>query len=564
MIKLLLQTIYGERAGEALTQITEVIEREKKAAKTSSRPPTDTCDPLLSANDGPILICYGDSLKSKGELPLRVLGRFLDDRAAFIGGVHILPCFPSTSDDGFAVADYGNIDPALGGWGDVEDIAAGRSVMLDAVVNHCSASHPWFRAFLAGDPRYAGYFIIRDEQFDTGMVVRPRTSPLFSAYATVGGEVQLWTTFSADQIDLNFAEPRVALEVLDILCAYAAHGARYIRLDAVGFIWKESGTSCLNLPRAHALVKLYRWILDRLYPGTALITETNVPEAENRSYFGHGDEAALIYQFPLPPLLLQAFVSGRSDHFMAWLASLAAYKPPAGCTYFNFLASHDGVGLRPTEGWLDDGERAALAAACLARGGYVSYRSGQSGESIPYELNINFMDALSPPDADDRERARRMLAAHAVLFALPGVPAVYIHSLLGSRNWRRGVDLSGIKRRVNREKLDLDQLDIELYNPSSLRSLVFSGMAKLAAARRALPVLNPLAADLTPLPAAPGLIAFKRTAAAAPLAVIVNVGTEAAPFKLEADGVDALSGRFFKRGNIDVEAFEALWIAERR
>jgi len=120
---------------------------------------------------------------------------------------------------------------------------------------------------------------------------------------------------------------------------------RIARLDAVAFLWKELGTNCLHLPETHELVKLFRDVCEIVAPRAIILTETNVPHAENVSYFGQGDEAHMVYQFSLPPLLLHAFITGNGQYLTHWASGLE--PPPAGCTFFNFTASHDGVGVRP-------------------------------------------------------------------------------------------------------------------------------------------------------------------------------------------------------------------------
>ena len=202
-------------------------------------------------------------------------------------------------------------------------------------------------------------------------MTRPRALPLLTAFHTKEGEKHVWTTFSEDQIDLNFECPDVLAEVLDILVMYAKAGAKFIRLDAIGFMWKQLGTTCMHLPETHELIKLMKDVLQEYAPGTKLITETNVPHADNISYFGNGeDEADLVYQFPLPPLTMYSLLKGDASILSSWMAGLKL--PGSRVTYFNFLSSHDGIGVRPTEGILSDEDRQFLVEAALKNGGRVS------------------------------------------------------------------------------------------------------------------------------------------------------------------------------------------------
>jgi glycosidase len=322
--------------------------------------------------------------------------------------------------------------------------------------------------------------------------VRPRTSPLFHGFTRPDGTtVEAWTTFGDDQVDVNLANPAVLLDLTDVLLGYVAAGASSIRLDAIGFLWKESGTTCLHLPQTHAVIKMWRALLDDLAPAVQLVTETNVPHADNVSYYGSGDdEAHQVYQFALPPLVLHSFVSGSTRELTAWAGGIGPISQSA--TWFNFLASHDGIGMRATEGLLDDGQRQAMVDRVLAHGGGVSMAAGPDGSQTLYELNLSYLDALCTPSeaADPAVVAAKSLAAHAILLSLLGVPAIYYHSLFGSGPDHAGMDDSGIKRRINREVLDADSL-IEQLATDERRHLVFSGLLRMMRVRRGQPALTP-------------------------------------------------------------------------
>ncbi len=391
-----------------------------------------------------------------------------------ISTVHILPFFPYSSDDGFSVIDYLAVNPDLGTWDDIARLRGDFKLMFDAVINHISAHSAWFQGFVSGDPTYRDFFITVDPTTDLSSVVRPRTLPLLTPVQTAEGVRHVWTTFSADQIDLNYANPAVLLRIVDVLLFYVAQGADLIRLDAIAYLWKRVGTPCIHLPETHAVVRLFRDILDYVAPAVALITETNVPHKENVSYFGDGtDEAQLVYQSPCRRcwrILSPPVTSAPSAAGAAGLEKLSDQT-----SYFNFTASHDGIGVRPVEGILTPDEIAALVERARAHGGDVSYKTNSDGSRSPYELNINYFDMLSDPQGDEplALQARRFLAAQAIQLAFVGVPGIYIHSLLGSRNWYEGVTRTGILRAINREKLAYDEVEAALSDPTSLRSLVF-------------------------------------------------------------------------------------------
>ncbi len=359
--------------------------------------------PILTHQDA-ILITYGDQFKDPGQPPLYHLGEFLSTYLAeTISGVHILPFFPYSSDDGFSVIDYRQVNPAFGGWKHIQHINRQFRLMFDAVINHISRQSDWFQGYLHQQEPFTTYFIDVDPAADLSLVVRPRALPLLTAVVTTDGPRSVWTTFSEDQIDLNFANPRVLYEIVDLLLYYVGHGAEIIRLDAIAYLWKEIGTRSIHLPQTHHVVKLFRAVLDQVAPGVILITETNVPHEENISYFGdllpgtrHTDEAQMVYQFPLAPLVLHTFQTGDATALGRWAAELP--EPTPGKSFFNFIASHDGIGVRPAEGLLTPAEVQALVERTLAHGGRVSYKTNLDDTESPYELNITLYDALNDPE----------------------------------------------------------------------------------------------------------------------------------------------------------------------
>ena len=429
-----------------------------------------------------VLISYGDVLNSKH--PLKTLKNFLLEYAAdIISTVHILPFFTYSSDYGFSVIDYREVNPQLGDWKDIEVIGEDFYLAFDAVFNHTSKESEWFKQFLEGEEKYAGWFVETGEDFDSSQVVRPRTLPLFHNYEDSKGKThRIWTTFSEDQIDLNFKSPELLLELIDIFLLYIEKGARIIRLDAIAFCWKESGTDCLHLPQAHLIVKLFREIAEKAAPGTIILTETNVPHEENISYFGEHDEAHMVYQFPLPPLSAQAILRQDASALTAWAAKLK--EPPPGCTFLNFLASHDGIGIRPLLGLVPDSELDFLAGECLRKGGKVGYKNNPDGSRSPYELNINYYSLLREPDEDLELSVRKFILSQAIMLTMPGVPGIYFHSLFGSENWVNGIPDNSERRTINREKLYAETLRGELNTPGSRRQLIYQQYRKLLKIRK--------------------------------------------------------------------------------
>ncbi|WP_347553131.1 sugar phosphorylase (plasmid) [Pseudalkalibacillus hwajinpoensis] len=480
-----LQGIYGEVGSEVLNKFERLIEHwvKKEWAKPA---------PLTEENT--YLITYGDSIYEPGQDTLPTLHHFLKEEVGeTITDVHLLPMFPYTSDDGFSVMDYRNIHPDLGEWEDIHQFSKDYRLMFDFVANHMSQSSEWFQKYLENDPLYKKFFIPKDEDFDWRNVVRPRTSPLYHEYKAHDEVKTAWTTFSKDQVDLNFENPDVLIQMTEILLSYAYQGGTSIRLDAIGFIWKESGTICIHLPQAHAIIQLWNTVINAFQPNTQIITETNVPHEENISYFGDGkNEANMVYQFTLPPLVLYSFMKHDAKKLTEWAKTINKVSDEA--TYFNFLASHDGIGMRPTEGLLSDNEKQELVDQVKANGGEVSYKSNPDGSQSVYELNINYSEALKNKNEDitEEDEVHKMLAAHSILLSVIGVPAIYYHSLLGSKNDKEGMERSGIPRRINREKLMIDTIREELHT-NSRRSKIFKGLQTMIKLRKEEGAFSPYA-----------------------------------------------------------------------
>ncbi|WP_312924622.1 sugar phosphorylase [Atlantibacter hermannii] len=433
-----------------------------------------------------VLITYADQFSFPNEKTLVTFKRFYDKYLAGIFPiVHFLPFYPWSSDDGFSVKDYHQVEPLYGDWKDIGQIKKSSRLMFDFVCNHISAQSEWFQGYLKGRPEYEDFFISVDPDTDLSAVTRPRALPLLTPFTLANGEVKhIWTTFSADQIDLNFANPCVLLAMVDVLLDYLEKGADYIRLDAVGFMWKTPGTSCIHLEKTHLLVKLFRAITDFVAPGTVIITETNVPHKDNVSYLGNGhDEAHMVYQFPLPPLVLHAIRTQSVSTLCRW-ASILPNKGDGQTTWFNFLASHDGIGLNPLRGIISETEIVDLVASLEKEGAKVNWKNNPDGTRSPYELNVTYMDALTPPLCSDDERLARFILAHALLLTFPGVPAVYIQSVLGSRNDYDGVARLGYNRAINRQKYSLQETERLLADPQHLRSRTLHSLTQLITVRQ--------------------------------------------------------------------------------
>jgi sucrose phosphorylase len=526
-----------------------------------------------------ILITYGDQFREPQCSPLQSLAAFLQlNLRDVVNGVHILPFYPYSSDDGFSVIDYRQVAPELGTWEDITHLGENFNLMFDLVANHISAKSEWFQGFLAGREPYTGYFPVLEPDTDLSQVVRPRATPVLTPFQTSIGLRYVWTTFSEDQIDLDYSNPQVLLEMLDVLLFYVAQGAQIIRLDAIAYLWKIPGTACIHLPQTHAVVKLFRAVLDVVAPSVLLITETNVPHKENISYFGNylptlerSDEAQLVYQFPLGPLTLHTFLTGDSTRLTDWAEGLPELTP--GTTFFNFTASHDGIGVRPVEGLLDPEEIQGLVQNTLAHGGQVSYRSNPDGSKSAYELNITWYDALNHPGKPEPELdIQRFLASQAIMLSLAGVPGIYIHSLLGSRNCSVRMEETGRARSINREKFELEKLKGELSDPSNLKSKVLTGYRHLLHVRKQQPAFQPSAKQLVLGLGTNVFATLRMTESGDRMICVTNVTSKPLEIDIEVSNlglprnaiwVDLLTGKSFPIHailRIDLAPYQCRWL----
>ena len=475
----LLQSLYGDPVeADTSRKIEELITRH---AATVVAPPV--AQPL-SERDA-LLITYADQVQETGVAPLQTLATFCENHlSGVVSGVHILPFYPWSSDDGFSVKDFCAVAPEYGSWDDIAKLRARFELMFDAVFNHMSAQGDWFQRFLRDEPDFGEFFVTVTGDPDLAQVVRPRALPLLTEFPTARGPEKVWTTFSADQVDVNVKNPRVLLALLEALLFYVQHGARFIRLDAIAYLWKEPGTTCIHLPQTHAVIQLMRAVLDEAAPPVQLITETNVPHVDNISYFGDGaNEAQLVYNFALPPLVLHTLLRGDATQLTRWAVTLKA--PSDHTTFFNFLASHDGIGLNPARGILPQTEIDFLAERCLAHGGFINYKHNADGSKSPYEMNVVYFDAVNDPAAGEplATQVHRFMVAQSIMLSLAGVPGIYFHSLFGSRNDRDAALATGINRRINRQKLTRAGLEAELGAKDSLRAGVFDRFCAFLKAR---------------------------------------------------------------------------------
>ncbi|WP_297695878.1 sugar phosphorylase [uncultured Eudoraea sp.] len=547
----LISRIYPDCTDEVLQGISAL--KEKYFGKVDGRSTAK-----LTEKDR-ILITYGDGIRQEGSPPLAVLktfaDRYLKNR---ISAVHLLPCFPYSSDDGFSVIDYYQINPELGDWEDIDRLAEHFDLMFDAVINHISKHSDWFQQYLTGNPEYFDYFVESKPEDDYSQVIRPRALPLHHPFEKNGEQVYIWTTFSEDQVDLNYANYRVFLRVLDVLLFYISRGSRFIRLDAIAFLWKELGTPCIHLEQTHLVIQAYRQVIEAMAPHAVIITETNVPHIENISYFGNGsNEAHMVYNFTLPPLLAYSVHQQDVNVLTDWAQSLEL--PGEKVCFFNFTASHDGVGVRPLQGIISQDDITELAETTLRHGGFVSYKSNEDGSQSPYELNCNYMDLITDPKSHDDIRIQRFLLTQSVMLCIQGVPGIYYHSLLGSENDRDTALESGINRRINRQKLELGALRDALNEDTCIRGRIFNRYSQMLEIRGNQAVFDPF--GKAEYDSEGSLFIIRRQKGESILYAIHNFSDREASFdSLKGSFMDVLNGKHWASNQEKIPPFGFAWL----
>ena len=557
-IKQLLKKIYGEEKGRlAFTKISSLMEKYPANQKRKNG---------YFSQEDVILITYGDTLNKNGEMPLITIHEFANK---FLSGVfshiHFLPFCPFSSDDGFSVMDFFSVYRRLGSWMDIEATGTDFKLMFDLVLNHISAKSKWFEYYLQEKEGFKELAIEVDPSIDLSAVTRPRSLPLLTEVEKQSGEtVHVWTTFSADQIDLNFKSIDVLEKMLEVLLFYVHKGATIIRLDAIAYLWKEIGTSCIHLDKTHDVVKLFRIIFDKVAPHVMILTETNVPHDENISYFGDGNnEAQMVYNFTLPPLLLYSFLKEDASVLSDWARGLELKS--ASNTFFNFTASHDGIGVRPLEGILPAEEINLLVETVKNNGGRVSYKKNSNGSESSYELNVTYVDALLNMKFDqDKYHAQRFLASQAIQYALPGVPATYIHSLLGSRNWEDGVRQTKMARTINREKLRIDDVISQLEDLKTFRSRIFHPYINMIKVRKKQHAFHPNA-GFEILSIDPKIFTIARYGKDQTIYALTNISPSQVSCILKGDGVppvmkDLLTGERLSVDSLRLNPYQFIWL----
>ncbi len=514
-----------------------------------------------------VLICYADSLSNGNkEKTIKIFRKFYKKKLDhFFEVIHFLPFYPSSSDSGFAVKDHYQVDKKLGDWSDISGLSKKINIMADVVINHASSKGLWFKNFLTNKSPGKNYFLAVNKKFDISKVVRPRENRLLKKISIFKKNNLIWRTFSDDQIDLNFRNPKVLLRFIKIMINLANHGVNIFRLDAIAYLWKKSGSKCVNLKETHEIIRLLRIVCDSLKSKPTIITETNLPENENLSYFGkRNNESHWIYNFSLPPLLVHSFLFEDSTYLNKWSKNLPQTK--IGNNYLNFIASHDGIGMRPVEGYLDKKKLSKFFKRLKKNGGQLSYRKVQNSSKKVYEANITLFNAFQKTDYDKRGKyfLERYISAHAIMVAFEGIPAIYFNSIFGTSNDDYKYIISGNKRDLNRYKWNKKRLENLLKNKNAKQSIFYHKMMNLLSIKKQNKAFHPNAKREN-LNMGKKIFCFKRTSLDNSQ-IIYNITNLSSKYlKLKYNNkfttYKNLLGKTRSNSKIELKPFETLWLS---
>ena len=561
LLKSLIFSIYEDEysnneINQTIKNIFKLIKKNKKNNKNFKKNDEQTI----------ILITYPDSFSDRKRSKLSSLNYFLKKYINnLFDVVHILPFFPSSSDDGFAVIDYRKVDPSYGNWNDIKKINKNYKIMADLVVNHGSSKSKWFENFIKQSGKGKDFFYTVGNLFDISKVVRPRSHELLKEVNTKNGKKKVWCTFSHDQIDYDYTNLKFFEEIVSLIIFFIKKNISFFRLDAIAYIYKQSGTVCINHEKTHKFVKIFRLINDIMTKNSTLITETNLPNQENLSYFGNSNEANCIYNFSLPPLILYSFLFGNSKILRRWNMTM----PPAleETSYINFLSSHDGIGLRPLEGLVSDSDYKKLIQKLKLKKSLFTTRK-KSNKNLIYEANITFFDALKENDKFDVDR---FISAHAIVLSIEGIPAIYVNSLFGSKNYIDGVQMTNSNRTINRQKWNLNQIE-KMMNSESDQTIIFHSLKKLIEIRKKQKAFHPNATSFT-LQLGEKLFGIWRQSRDRKQSIfcITNFSKKIETFQsldlnliLDENWYDLITGYQIKKDLIQVHPYKTIWLSNSK
>lgn len=404
-----------------------------------------------------MLITYADSMGHDLKELKNVLDRYF---SGAVGGVHILPFFPSSGDRGFAPMDYTKVDTAFGTWEDVEDLSEDYYLMFDYMINHISAQSPYYKDFLEkkDSSQYRDLFIRYKDFWENGeptaaevdaIYKRKPRAPYADAEFADGTSEKVWCTFDEEQIDINVKSDTAKKFIRNNLETLAHHGASIIRLDAFAYATKKAGTSCFFIePDVWDILKECTDVLEPL--DVEILPEihehyTMPLKIASKGYY--------VYDFALPMLLLNAIYYGNTRYLADWLEKSPAHQ-------FTTLDTHDGIGVVDVKDLLPDAEIERTKEDIFSKGANVKkiYNTAAYNNLDIYQVNCSYYSACGDDD-------NAYLTARAVQFFARGIPQVYYVGLLAGRNDLKLLEETKVGRNINRHYYTVQEIEKETERP---------------------------------------------------------------------------------------------------
>ena len=414
-----------------------------------------------SVNNEIMLITYADCMGNDLNDLENVLNKYLEGA---VGGLHILPFFPSSADRGFAPTTYKEVDPVFGTWENIERLSKKYYLMYDYMINHLSIESDIFKDFIQkkDDSKYKDFFIRYKDFWDGGEPTEEQLGKLYkrknSPYITVtfadGSQEKLWTTFSEYQIDINCQHSEVAKQFMrDNLAFLCEHGASLIRLDAFAYASKKAGTNCFFIePDVWNLMDECKEVLESYH--AELLPEIHEhyfiqKKLEEKSYY--------TYDFQLPMLLLNAVHFGKTMYLKNWLKICPRKQ-------FTTLDTHDGIGVVDVRYLMPDEEVLATKQKVFELNPDITEVYIKADFEInfkkfdTYQINCTYYSALGEDD-------NKYLISRAVQFFAPGIPQVYYVGLFAGKNDFELYHKTEQHRDINRHYYSLDEIETEFERP---------------------------------------------------------------------------------------------------
>lgn len=404
-----------------------------------------------------MLITYADSLGRN----LKELNEVLDKHLrGIVGGVHLLPFYPSSGDRGFAPMDYTKVDPAFGDWSDVETMSKDYYMMFDFMINHISRQSPYFQDFLEKKDasEYADLFIRYKDfwpngeptQEDVDLIYKRKPRAPYVEVAFKDGSLEkVWCTFDEQQIDLDVTTATTQKFITDNLTFLAEKGASIIRLDAFAYANKKIGTNCF-------FVEPDIWeMLNQSEQTVAPYGVTVLPEIHEHYsiQLKIAEQDYYVYDFALPMLVLHALFSGKVNRLVHWLEICPRKQ-------FTTLDTHDGIGVVDVKDLLSDEEAEMTRESLYSQGANVKkiYSTEAYNNLDIYQINCTYYSALGNDD-------QAYLLARAIQCFAPGIPQIYYVGLLAGVNDIELLEKTKEGRNINRHYYTQDEVDAEVKRP---------------------------------------------------------------------------------------------------